>query len=146
LAYYIEKGITTMSLGDNKALVRQVIEYWNQRDLQAFFNVLAHEYVEHLPIGDVSLEHLKKYAHTFFTTFPDIQITLKYIVAERDKVAVLVNWKATHCGENVGIPATGKKIDIAVAFLVKIVANKWVEFWNVTDVGLIKQLGKMPEY
>jgi C-1 hydroxylase len=146
LAYYIEKGITTMSLGDNKALVRQVIEYWNQRDLQAFFNVLAHEYVEHLPIGDVSLEHLKKYAHTFFTAFPDIQITLKYIVAEGDKVAVLVNWKATHCGEYMGIPATGKKIDIAVAFLVKIVANKWVEFWNVTDVGLIKQLGKMPEY
>ena len=135
-----------MSLGDNKALVRQVIEYWNQRDLQAFFNVLAHEYVEHLPIGDVSLEHLKKYAHTFFTAFPDIQITLKYIVAEGDKVAVLVNWKATHCGEYMGIPATGKKIDIAVAFLVKIVANKWVEFWNVTDVGLIKQLGKMPEY
>jgi C-1 hydroxylase len=146
LAYYIEKGITTMSLGDNKALVRQVIEYWNHRDLQAFFNVLAHEYVEHLPIGDVSLEHLKKYAHTFFTAFPDIQITLKYIVAEGDKVAVLVNWKATHCGEYMGIPATGKKIDIAVAFLVKIVANKWVEFWNVTDVGLIKQLGKMPEY
>lgn len=135
-----------MSLGDNKALVRQVIEYWNQRDLQAFFNVLAHEYVEHLPTGDVSLEHLKKYAHTFFTAFPDIQITLKCIVAEGDKVAVLVNWKATHRGEYMGIPATGKKIDIAVAFLVKIVANKWVEFWNVTDVGLIKQLGKMPEY
>ena len=135
-----------MSIEENKALVRRVIEFWNQKELEEFFKLLAPEYIEHLPTGDVSLEQLKKYAHTFFTAFPDINITEKDMVAEGDKVAVLVNWRATHRGEYMGIPPTGKKIDITVALLIRIVDGRWVEFWNVTDVGLIQQLGTMPKY
>jgi steroid delta-isomerase-like uncharacterized protein len=130
-----------MSIEENKALVRRVIELWNRRDLDAFFEVLAPEYVEHLPSGDVYLGQLKKYAGTFFTAFPDISITVKEMVAEGDKVAALVNWKATHQGEYMGIPATGKKIDISVAMIIKIRGGKWVEFWNVTDISLAKQIG-----
>jgi predicted ester cyclase len=125
--------------------VHQVIEYWNQRELKAFFNLLADEYVEHLPTGDVTLEHLRKYAYTFFSAFPDIKFTVMEIIAEGDKVAALVNWKATHQGEYMGILATGKNIDITVAYLIKIKNGEWVEFWNVTDVGLIQQLGIIPK-
>ena len=134
-----------MSIKENKALVRHVVDLWNKRDLDGFFKVLAPEYIEHLPTGDVSLAHLKKYASSFFTAFPDIIITINDMVAEGDKVAVLVNWKATHKGEYMGIPATGKKIDIAVAMIIKIACGKWVEFWNVTDVRLITQLGVIPK-
>ncbi len=134
-----------MPIEDNKALIRRVIELWNRRDMDAFFEVLAPEYVEHLPSGDVSLEQLKKYAHTFFNAFPDIKITIKDMVAEEDKVAALVNWKATHQGEYLGIPATGKKIDIDVVMIIKIKDGKWVEFWNVTDVRLAQQLGAVPK-
>ena len=133
-----------MSIEENKALVRHVVELWNQHDLDAYFEVLTPEYVEHLSTGDVSLEHLKQYAHTFLTAFPDISFTIRNMVAEGDKVAMLVNWKATHRGEYMGIPATGKKIDISVFNLIKIKAGKWVEFWNVTDVGLMQQLGVIP--
>jgi hypothetical protein len=110
-----------------------------------FFNILAPEYVEHLPTGDISLEQLKHYAPEFFAAFPDISITINDIVAEGDKVAVLVNWKATHKGEYMGIPPTGNKIDITVAMLIKIVGGKWVEFWNVTDIRLAQQLGAVPK-
>jgi C-1 hydroxylase len=133
-----------MSIEENKALVLRVIDLWNRRDLDAFFGVLAPEYVEHLPTGDISLEHLKKYAHTFFNAFPDIEITVIDIVAEGEKVVVLVNWKATHKGEYIGIPATGRKIDITVAMIIKISGGKWVEFWNVTDIRLAQQLGTIP--
>ena len=134
-----------MSIKENKALVRRVVDSWNRRDLEAFFNVLAPEYIEHLPTGDISLAHLKKYAHTFFTAFPDIRITINDMVAEGDKVAVLVNWSATHQGEYMGIPPTGKKIDITVAMIIKVKAGKLVEFWNVTDIRLAQQLGTIPK-
>jgi steroid delta-isomerase-like uncharacterized protein len=130
---------------DNKALVSHVIDLWNKHDMNAFFKVLDPEYVEHLPVGDISLEYLKKYAETFYNAFPDIKITLKEMVAEGDKVAVLVNWKATHKGVYMGIPATGKKIDITVAMIIKIRDSKWVEFWNVTDIRLAQQLGAIPK-
>jgi predicted ester cyclase len=134
-----------MSVKENKALVRRVVELWNQRDMGSFFNILAPEYVEHLPTGDISLEQLKKYAPKFFAAFPDISITINDMVAEGDKVAVLVNWKAAHKGEYMGIPPTGKKIDITVAMMIKIVGGKWVEFWNVTDIRLAQQLGAIPK-
>ncbi len=133
-----------MSVTENKALVHHVIEFWNRRDMDLFFEVLSPEYVEHLPTGDVNLQQLKKYAETFLTAFPDIEITLKEMVAEGDKVAVLVNWKAIHKGVYMGIPASGKKIDITVAMIIKIRKGKWVEFWNVTDINLSKQLGTVP--
>jgi predicted ester cyclase len=135
------KGDRIMSIEENKMLVRHVFDVFNQRDLEAFFKVLAPEYVEHLPTGDVSLEHLKIYAHNFFTAFPDIKITIKKMVAEGDMVALLLNWKATHRGEYMGIAPTGKKIDISVFNLIRIDSGKWVEFWNVTDVNLMRQLG-----
>ena len=80
-----------MSIKENKVLVRRVVAIWNRHDMNAFFEICAPEYIEHLPIGDVSLKQLKKYAHTFFKAFPDIHITIKDMVAEGDKVAVLVN-------------------------------------------------------
>jgi predicted ester cyclase len=113
--------------------------------MDAFYELLAPEYVEHLPTGDVSLEQLKRYASAFFAAFPDISITIDDMVAEGDKVAVLVTWKATHKGEFMGIAPTGKKIDITNAYLIKIVAGRWSEFWSVTDVRLIQQLGVIPK-
>lgn len=133
-----------MSIEENKALVRHVVELWNQRDMNAFFELCAPEYIEHLPTGDVTLAQLKQFAPKFFATFPDIHITIKDMVAEGDKVSVLVNWKATHQADYLGIPATGKKIDITVAMLIKISDGKWVEFWNVTDIQLAQQLGVIP--
>jgi len=134
-----------MSIKENKELVRHVVDCWNRRDMESFYDVLAPEYVEHLPSGEVTLKQLKEYARTFYTAFPDINITIKDMVAEGDRVAVLVNWQATHKGEYMGIPATGKKIDINVAMIIKIKDGKWVEFWNVTDIRLAQQLGAVPK-
>ncbi|OGO30953.1 MAG: hypothetical protein A2Z29_00995 [Chloroflexi bacterium RBG_16_56_11] len=134
-----------MSVKENKALVRRVVEFWNNRDLDAFFRILAPEYVEHLPTGDVTLEQLRQFAPRFFAAFPDIHFTIEQMVAEGGKVALMVNWKATHRGEYMGIPATGKKIDISVAYIIKIVGGRWVEFWNVTDTRLAQQLGVNPK-
>jgi C-1 hydroxylase len=133
-----------MSVKANKALVSQVIEIWNRRDLDAFFELLAPGYIEHLTTGDITLEQLKDYAPAFFAAFPDIRFTIEHMVAEGDKVAAVVNWKATHRGEYLGIPPTGKKIDITVANIIKISGGKWAEFWNVTDMRLFQQLVVIP--
>jgi steroid delta-isomerase-like uncharacterized protein len=130
-----------MSIEDNKALVRRVVDFWNRRDLDAFFNILAPEYVEHLPTGDVLLEQLKQYSATFFDAFPDITLSIEQMVAEADMVAARIRWRGTHRDTFMGIPPTGKKFDIVNAIFIKVVRGKWVEFWNVTDINLMQQLG-----
>ena len=128
-----------MSAEKNKTLVRRVVEYWNQRDLEGYLSVLAPEYVEHLPDGDVPLEELGKYAGNFFNAFPDIKFSIEDMVAEGDKVAVRIRWQGTHRGVFMGIAPSGKKIDVTNTIFIKIANGKWVEFWNVTDVGLFRQ-------
>ena len=134
-----------MSTEQNKALVRSVVEFWNKRDLEAFFRILAPEYVEHLPTGDISLGQLKDYAPAFFAAFPDIRFTIEHMVADGDTVALFLNWKGTHQGEYMGIPPTGKQIDITNVNLIKIAGGRGVEFWNVTDMRLIQQLEVIPD-
>lgn len=129
-----------MTTEGNKALVRRVVKYWNQRDLDSYFSVLAPEYVEHLPDGDVPLEELKKYSETFFKAFPDIKFEIEDIIAKGDTVAVRIRWRGTHRGIFMGIQPSGRKIDINNAIFIKMTKGKWTEFWNVTDAGLIRQI------
>ena len=134
-----------MSIEENKKLVRRAYELANRRELDAFFELLAPEYVEHLPTGDLSREQVKQYSHTFFDAFPDIIFTIEDMVAEGDKVAVRVTWTGTHKGVFMDIAPTGNKINITNANVIKIIAGKWVEFWNITDIRLMQQLGVIPQ-
>ena len=133
-----------MSIEENKKLVRRAYELANRRELDAFFDLLAPEYVEHLPTGDISLEQVKQYARTFFDAFPDVHFAIEDIVAEGDKVAFRETWTGTHKGVFMDIPPTGNKVDITNANLIKIAGGKWVEFWNITDIRLMQQLGVIP--
>ena len=134
-----------MSIEENKALVRRAYELANRRELDAFFELLDPGYVKHLPTGDISREQVKQYAHTFFDAFPDVSFTIEDMVAEGDKVAVRVTWTGTHKGVFMDIAPTGNKINITNANVIKIIAGKWVEFWNITDIRLMQQLGVIPQ-
>jgi len=134
-----------VSIEENKALVHRAYELANRREMEAFFELLAPDYVEHLSTGDKSLEQLKQYTGTVFEAFPDIHFTIEDMVAEGDKVAVRVTWRGTHKGVFMDMAPTGNKIDITNANLIKIIAGKWVEFWSITDIRLMEQLGVIPE-
>ena len=118
----------------------------NRGELDALYELFDPGYVSHYTDRDMTLEQNKQLGPTFYTSFPDISITIQDMVAEGDKVAVLVNCRATHQGEYMGITPTGRKIDIPVAYIIKILGGRWVEFWNVTDIRLMQQLGVIPKY
>jgi predicted ester cyclase len=134
-----------MSIKKNKALVRHAYELINGREMSSFYELLSPEYIEHLPTGDKTVAQVKEYASTFFNAFPDIHLTIIEMVAEGDKVSVLMNWKGTHKGVFMDIAPTGNPIDVTNANLIKIAGGKWVEFWNITDVRLMQQLGVIPQ-
>jgi len=134
-----------MSIEENKALVRRVYELLNRGELDAYYELLAPEYVEHLTTGDMSLEQLEQFEAMFFAAFPDTNITIDDMVAEGDRVAVLVTWRGTHKGEFHGIAPTGKKVEMTNANIFRIDAGRCAEGWNVTDMRFMQQLGVIPE-
>jgi predicted ester cyclase len=123
-----------MSVKENKALVQRIYKLCNLRELEVYFELFNPGYILHSINGDLSLEQAKQFEIDFFNSFPDIKATLEDIIAEGDKVAVLVTWRGTH-------KDTGKKVEMTNANVFKIAKGRIVEAWNVTDIRLAQQLG-----
>ena len=76
---------------------------------------------------------------------PDMVMTPKDIVAEGDRVAIRAVMTGTQTGEWMGIPATGKHVEITVMDLDRIENNQFAEHWGVGDVmALMTQIGAIP--
>jgi predicted ester cyclase len=134
-----------MSVKENKALVRSIIEFANQRDLPSFWKPFANELVVHDTTGDKSLAQFKQHTTMVFTAFPDFHWTIEDMIAEGDKVVFRGTFRGTNKGELDDIAPTGKKVDVTVMQIVRIVSGRVVEFWHYPDeLGLRRQLGATP--
>ena len=134
-----------MSVKDNKALVHSVVEFANQRDLPAFWKPFAPESVVHDTTHDMSLKQFKQHTTMVFAAFPDFDWTIEDMVGEGDKVVFRSTFRGTHKGELASIAPAGKKVDITLMQIARIVNGKVVEFWHYPDeLGLRRQLGDIP--
>lgn len=77
--------------------------------------------------------------------FPDLDDTIGDQIAEGDKVVTHWTWTGTHKGEFMGIPATGKKVEVEVVSISHFAGDKVVESWDYVDtLGMMQQLGVVP--
>jgi steroid delta-isomerase-like uncharacterized protein len=130
-----------MSLEENRAIVRRFIEAYNKQNFDLLDDFVAADYVDHT--NQIrGLENLKQLMMLAVKAFPDWHETIEDIIAEGDKVWVLLTYTATHTGEWLGIAPTGKKITTKAVDIYRIENGKLREYWNVTDnTGLFKPLG-----
>jgi hypothetical protein len=130
---------------ENKTLVCRIIEFANQRDLPAFWKPFAPELVVHDATGGKSLEQFKQHATMVFAAFPDFHWTIEHMIAEGDKVVFRSTFRGTHKGELADIAPNGKKIDITMMQIARIVTGRVVEFWHYPDeLDVRRQLGATP--
>ena len=66
-------------------------------------------------------------------------MTIEDILAEGDRVVVRAKMSGTHQGDFMGIPATGKRIDVPFADFVRFEGGKVVEHWGATDTGAMME-------
>ena len=138
-----------MQAEENKAVIRRWIEAYNERDLQAEADVLAPDYVAHVPAVPGPLEGLeawRQFSGSFAEAFPDIRLTVEDIFSEGDMVAARVAFRGTHRGEFQGIAPTGKEVAFTSIEVNRVVEGKVEEHWVELDLlGLMQQLGAIPE-
>jgi predicted ester cyclase len=87
-------------LEENKAIVRRFIEAYNNRNLDSVDEFIAPDYFDHA--NKLDREGLKQAFDMGFKAFPDWHETIEDIIAEGDKVWVLVTYSGTHTGEFMG--------------------------------------------
>lgn len=75
----------------------------------------------------------------------DERRVIEDVIAEGDRVAVRLTSAATHVGEFMGMPATGKRYSVEEIHIFRVADGKVVEHWHQFDqMGMMRQLGLMP--
>ena len=137
-----------MSTEQNKAtLCRTYEEVLNKGNFAVLNECMAPNYVAHGP-GGLELkgpEAFGQYIATFRTAFPDLRVTVENMVAEGDYVAHRARFTGTHRGDWMGIPPTGKRVDVTLNVLSRFVGGKEAEAWEELDMlSFMQQLGVIP--
>jgi steroid delta-isomerase-like uncharacterized protein len=138
-----------MSEAGNKALIRRLVEEGlNKRNAALLDEVYAAEYIGHDPERPAPrrVEDLKQgMVGLLGKVFPDAQYSIESLVAEGEMVVWHWTFRATHQGELMGIPPTGKPITFSGVNIFRLTNGKVVEDWVYRDtVGMLRQLGAMP--
>ena len=71
--------------------------------------------------------------------------TADEMIGEGDRLAVRSTLRGTHQGDFMGIPATGKKVEVSNYDFVRFENDQAAEHWGVIDSAvLMEQLGMAP--
>jgi steroid delta-isomerase-like uncharacterized protein len=137
-----------MSAEQNKELCRRLYAAINSGDFDAIDQIVAANFTEHetmdprLPAGR---EGVKALFRMLRQAMPDAAMTPEDMIAEGDRVAIRVVMSGTQNGEFMGIPASGKHVEITVMDLMRIQNNQIAEHWGVSDMlAMMTQIGAIP--
>lgn len=135
-----------VSIEANKALVKKwILEGWNQnRNREVVADVFATDWKDGnptFPDQPAGIEGAMYYVEVYRKIFPDIQFALTHIIAETNIVSFRFTAEATHQGEFMGIPPTGKKVRFSGIVIHRVENGRFAESWNEIDLlGIRAQL------
>jgi len=134
---------------DHGATMRRAYELISAGDIDGFADLLADDLVEHeeFPGLEPSKEGVKQFFAIFRAGFPDLRYEPQDIIVSGDKVAVRARFKGTQSGEFMGMPPSGKSVDVQLVDIVRFEDDGLAhEHWGVFDaMSMMQQLGAMPE-
>ena len=130
---------------DNKQLVRDYFTAFLAADETWWRERIAPTFKRHdpgLPFEVGGPAGVKQLADALLPGIPDMELPIEDMIAEGEKVLARLRVRGTHNGELMGMPPTGRKIDIAVLDLFQIRDGKLIEHWALLDnLGMLRQLG-----
>ncbi|RKH59292.1 ester cyclase [Corallococcus llansteffanensis] len=92
-------------------------------------------------------EGIRAYGASLQQAFPDLRFVNEVVADDENGefVAIIYKFRGTNTGSFMGLPATGKRIEMGGADVFRIVDGKIRELYLEQDlVGLMQQLGVIP--
>lgn len=134
-----------MSVENVQVIQRWFEEVWNKGNLDAIDELLAADAVGR-GLGEAGKDvygpaGFKPFVQRIRGAFPDIHITVEDTVAEGDKVAARFTATMTHEGDDLGLPATGKRVTVSGITFTLVRNGQIADGWNCWDIyGMMQQL------
>jgi len=82
----------------------------------------------------------------FRSAFPDWREEIVELVAEGNTVVGRFRCSGTHQGEFLGVPPTGRRMEVDDVYFLQVEGGKFVDFWGLEDhLTRMRQLGLITE-
>ena len=137
-----------MSVEDNKAIVAKSWEGISANNLDAAVEGYDENVIYHGAAGEEiqGREGLLEMIGGYFTAFPDLKAQVESVIGEGDRVFARISLSGANTGELMGMPATGKQLELRwIIHETRFADGKVVEEWEIFDrMDLMAQLGHVP--
>lgn len=134
---------------DHATTMGRLYDLINAGDIEGFGELIADDFVEHeeTPGLEPTKEGVKQFFHMYRAAFPDLRMEAQEILVSGDKAVARVRATGTHQGEFLGMPATGKGVDVQLIDIIRFGDDGLArEHWGVFDaLAMLQQLGAIPE-
>jgi len=133
---------------ENKAIVRRFSnEFKNKANHNIVDELCTPNFTHHFkdPRVGPGREGMKNIGRMVVKAFPDVHVTIEDMIAEGNRAVERSSVKATHNGDFLGIPATGKPVRWTETHVYKLDNGKIEELWSEIDfLSIMMQIGAIP--
>jgi steroid delta-isomerase-like uncharacterized protein len=133
---------------DYTMTMRSAYDRLNDGDLDGFAALLAEDFVEHeeTPGFPPTKEGVVEFFRMYRSAFPDLHMDAEDVLVSGDKSVARVRATGTHRGELMGIPPTGKRVDVELIDIMQFNdAGSVRDHWGLVDtMAMMQQLGVVP--
>ena len=133
---------------DHSDSIRLLYDLINAGDLEGFSQRLSDDFVEREPVPGFAPTKagVTEYFQMLLAAFPDMQMDAQDVIASGDKAVARGLVTGTHEGPFLGMPATGKRIQMQLIDIIRFDDDGLaLEHWGVADqFSLMQQLGVIP--
>jgi steroid delta-isomerase-like uncharacterized protein len=136
-----------MSVEENVQLMKRWFkEVWNEGKIDSIHELLAPDAVgvgeleDGTPLRGVA--EFLPFVARIRGAFPDMNIVVRDAFGADDKVVVRWSATMTHKGDHLGVPASGKAVQVSGITIARIANKQVIEGWDSWDqLAMLKQIG-----
>ena len=137
-----------MTHAQSEALLRRITEeIWNHRQVHLVDELIAEDLVDHIDLPGIEGSGRARYLASLqlmHTAFSDYHEEIEFVVADDDRAVSYVRLTGTHDGDLMGLPPTGRAIDVRAMGVLRFADGQAVERWGIGDtMSQMQQLGLM---
>ena len=135
-----------MAQNENVAAIESAVAQMNAGNVDGYLELYADDLTVHgYPPGVEGKAGVSEFYRSFRNAFSDFELTIEDVLTDGDKVAVRYRLRGTHSDELMGVPASGKPVDVEGQSFFRFENGRVVERWQALDgAALLTQLGALP--
>lgn len=131
---------------ENKAIVRRFAEEVVARgSVELIAELVSPSFVAHDPTNPErpgGVDGARAFVAMLHTGLSDVRYVVEDMIGEGDRVVYRWTLRGIHAGPFMGIPPTGRAVEVTGIDIFRIADGKIVESWVIADVlGMLRQLG-----